>query len=109
MEIKGLYSAYKFSSIENLGKPGHAARSAAAEGKNPCGGDTIKISRDAAFRSELSSGARKLASMEKTNAAASPEQLQRLKEKYANDRCPVSGDEIAEAILNRVLGSESKE
>ena len=60
--------------------------------------DVVQISADAALKSKLGAFAATLA---REVGAVSAERMALLKEQYAGDRCPVSGAEVAAAMVTR--------
>jgi hypothetical protein len=60
------------------------------------GADVLQISPDAALKSKLSSFSSVLA---KEMSAISTERIARLKQEYSGDRCPLSGADLAKAII----------
>ena len=61
--------------------------------------DVIQISADAAFKGRISAFS---AALVKELNAAGTERIALLKEQYAGDRCPITGADIAGAILARI-------
>lgn len=113
MDIKGIHSYYQNHPIQNA-KPTHEitpqkveeSRNTEQTGKN--GIDTVSISSKGSFQSQINAEMKKYANAAKEGYAISPERLEALKRQYQGDRTPVSGDDIAKAILQRVCGEEVK-
>jgi len=61
--------------------------------------DVVQISADAAYKGKLNAFS---AVLFKEMNAAGADRIARLKEKYAGDGCPVSGADIAGAIIARI-------
>ena len=79
-----------------------------SSGNHFSGQDTLNISATASFQARLSAESKKYASIAKAesgNHTISAAELNQLKHNYQGDRCPMSGLDVAGALLNRVLGS----
>lgn len=103
MEIRRIYTNYMHNSEKTANKPGKVSDDNFV-GKTGGNADTIELSSSATFRSQLDSAKRSL--VKKVSADISAERIAELKIKYQGNRCPVPGERVAGAILNRVLGSD---
>lgn len=101
MEIHNIYNKYKINRDSPANKPGKPGDKITPARTN-CGADVIELSSDAAFKSQLE--AAKKACAQINRAEISSERIAELKAKYQGDNCPVPGEKVAEAILNRILG-----
>lgn len=101
MEIKGLYSHYRVPSAQTAGKAGRAGGHFAAEMKDTAKMDTVDISPDAALKGKVAAASREYAARIERGVPA--ERIAALRVKYQGDACPVSGAEVADAILARVF------
>ena len=103
MEIQGIHEIYQSNSARSTArqvkKPGENP-SAAADGTM----DTVEISREASFRARLSAESKQYTAAARAAATVPSERLEALKLQYQGDRCPVSGMDVARAILGRVCG-----
>ncbi|MCL1848376.1 MAG: hypothetical protein FWF83_01700 [Clostridiales bacterium] len=82
------------------GKPEPAQASAAQASAT----DVVQISSDAAMKGKLSAFASTLA---KAMDDVGAERIDRLKEQYAGDKCPVSDADLAGAIIARIKAEGS--
>lgn len=104
MEIRRIYTNYIHGSEKPASKPCKAADDNSTAGKAGGNVDTIELSSNASFRSHLESA--KNSCVKSVGGGISPERLAELKSRYQGNSCPVSGESVAGAILNRVLGSD---
>ena len=105
MEIRRIYTNYMQNSEKPANKPGRVSDDAFI-GKTSGNADTIELSSSAMFRSHLESAKRSL--VKKVSADISAERIAELRIKYQGNNCPVPGERVAEATLNRVLGSDDR-
>lgn len=106
MEIKSIREAYQMRSAAALGGYNRMAQrtdSLTAE-KETGAQDTVAFSANASFRARLDVEVKKYAAAEMP-AAASAERIASLRTQYSGDSCPVSGAEIASAVLGGVFGA----
>ena len=101
MEIKGLYSHYRVPSAQTAGKAGRTGGHFAAEMKDTAKMDTVDISPDAALKGKVAAASREYAARIERGVPA--ERIAALRVKYQKNACPVSGYEVADAILARVF------
>ena len=106
IEVNGVSDVRQIQSAVNnnrlLGKAGANGPVSAEAGKEN-GVDEVKISPEAAFRSQLEAASRPYT--RKMAEEASAQRLESLKEKYQGDSCPVQGMDVARAMLSRVWGT----
>jgi len=97
----------KLQNVYPINKPGTAGQIPVVK-KDPgfpvvqpaAEGDMVQISSDAAQKGKLNAFSAAL--FREMNSAAGPERMAQLKEQYAGDNCPVSGADIAGAIVARI-------
>ena len=65
--------------------------------------DKVAFSSEGSFKAQLGTYARAFAA--ESGKAASAERINRLKQQYQGDSCPVSGADIASAVLKYSLGA----
>lgn len=106
MEIKSIREAYQLRSAAALGGYGRMAqRTDSLQPEKETGTqDTVAFSANASFRARLDAEVKKYAAAE-APTAASAERIAALRTQYAGDSCPVSGSEIAAAVLGNVFGA----
>lgn len=101
MEINGINNYLRISqpaAQRSIARP--AAESApAAETR----ADKVAFSSEGSFKAQLGTYARAFAA--ESGKAASAERINRLKQQYQGDSCPVSGADIASAVLKYSLGA----
>ena len=100
MEIKGVYTAYRISAQTNGGKPIRCTESTQPIEQNHM--DRVQISNDGSFKAVLAEASKAFAT--DTFQDCCTTRIEQLKQAYAGESCPISDEEIAGAILNRVLG-----
>lgn len=105
MEIKGLYSVNRLPASQNSARVTSHAEAKANTAKETAFSDSVSLSPEAKFKLDLAAASKEYAA-EFESRASSPK-IESLKEAYKGDNCPVSSDDIASAILNRVLGPET--
>lgn len=64
--------------------------------------DKVDLSSQAGFKAQLGAYAKIYAA--EASKPASPERINQLKQQYQGDACPVSGTDIASAVLKYTLG-----
>lgn len=105
MEIKGFGDYYSYRSLGSVGRKTSGKGSSPMIGKETTEGDIVKFSPEASFRSQLSAMAKGYAAEVKENeGTVSAQRISELKAQYEGDNCPVSGYDVARAVLNRVCG-----
>lgn len=67
--------------------------------------DRIELSEDAVCRSQLEHLRKQVGD---TQHSVSSERIEQLKQKYAGDACPISSEEIAQALWNNLFGGGTK-
>jgi len=106
MEIRRIYTSYMHNSEKPAGKPGKTADDSSPAGKVSGNVDTIELSSNASFRSQLESA--KKSCVKAVSGEISPQRIAELKNRYQGNSCPVPGESVAGAILNRILGSDDQ-
>lgn len=105
MEIKGIRESCR--SLNTAALSGYSRmmqRTEAAQAEKSTGAqDTVTLSADASFKSFLATEVRKFSAAGETEGA-SAERIASLRQQYAGDSCPVSGTDVAAAMLNSVFG-----
>ena len=71
------------------------------------GTDTVEISSNGSFKAELGTYSKAYETHSKQDA--SQERVEQLKVSYAGDNCPVSGTDIATAIMKYTFGTTGQE
>lgn len=66
--------------------------------------DQVVISPEASFRVKLEAASKQVAASAQPRESASAERISQLKAQYQGDSCPVSGADIAQAMLGRACG-----
>ena len=100
MEIKGAYNLYAAQQTYA------AAAQQKAGAAEAVGSDTVTISAEGAFRSQLQQAEAPYAASYTDKASASPERIAQLKAAYAGEQCPPSAQQIAGAMLASVAGTQ---
>ena len=111
MEIKGaynLYAAQQTYAAAAQQKAGAAEAVGGSAAKKAAGGasDTVTISAEGAFRSQLQQAEAPYEASYTDKASASPERIAQLKAAYAGEQCPPSAQQIAGAMLASVAGTQ---
>lgn len=104
MEVNRIKGLYPYRPLGSTGKKGPAEFLPTAERGSAAEGDVVSISHEAAFRVKLEGYTKQLSAASKTYEAGQQMRVQALKEKYQGDSCPVSGYDVARALMNTVLG-----
>lgn len=104
MEIKSIYSQYAIKPEKYTGKSNDASGGTPAIGKENNSVDMIELSPNATLQTQLA--VEKKAAARSFHAELSDARVAALRLKYQGDNCPVSGSDVAEAMMKRVLGQE---
>ncbi|MFI3114680.1 MAG: hypothetical protein R3Y12_00890 [Clostridia bacterium] len=110
MDIKNIYDV----SVSNIpkvtkttnsvyGKQENYEKPVKAEKANS-GHDTVNISSEATFKSNLSKEVKKYVAEENAIASSTSVKLDNLKQLYNGDNCPISSSDIASSIMKSVCG-----
>ena len=99
MDIKGIHDVYRLRAPQGQARPAHRAEEAVSARPGQ-GGDVVEISPDAALRAKLAPS--RAAAQEGPDAR----RLEALRRKYLGDACPVSGRDVARAMLERTPAGE---
>lgn len=105
MEISSVQNFYRMQNAQQVSRVKRPAEDSAAvsAAQSYETTDTVDLSADASFRSGLAASARTYAAQ--STQQASPERIAALKQAYAGDATPVSGKDIAGAMLHSALGT----
>ena len=103
MEINSIKNYYRLQNSANTGRVKRNADESASAPSETYGTDKINISSEASFKAELSSYA-KVGSSQNAQCV-SAERIEKLKEAYKGDNTPVSGRDIASAIIKNTFGT----
>lgn len=106
MEINSIQNFYRLQNSANTGRVKKAAEESVYSPSESYGTDKINISSEASFKAELSTYAKVSATQNAQNVTA--ERIEKLKEDYKGDNCPVSGRDIASSILKYTFGTNDQ-
>lgn len=104
MEIKGVHELYPYRSLGGVSRTSRGTGETVAASKDSTERDVVRISPEAAFRSKLDAASKSYAEKARNYESGFPQKIQELKEQYKGDNCPVSGQDVARAIMNNVCG-----
>lgn len=105
MEIKGIQDIYKVHTPSVQSTSAQKTDDASTGTRNDnIGQDTISISPKGSFQNKINAEIKKYAAAAQTDTKISENRIQALKSKYYGDNCPVSGSDIASAMMVRVCG-----
>ena len=107
MEINSIQNYYRTQAAANSTSAKKTVEESGAQTSDTRGTDTIDISAEASFKSELSKYSRTYAA--KSKEAVSSERIEELKQQYQGDTCPISGSDIATKIISGILGPGVKD
>ncbi|WP_099205320.1 hypothetical protein [Scatolibacter rhodanostii] len=105
MEIKGIYETYHLHSTPIRTHAPQKAEESMSVKKNTDNVDIVNISPQGSFQSKIEAAMEKYSVAAKTRAEVSAERIADLKIKYQGDSCPVSGADVAAAILQKICGN----
>ena len=109
MEIKGIHEYYSAhpSRAATSGRQIKKAEDVLQPGKGTgcVDTDTVTLSPQATFQARLDAEVQKYGKAAQKQAAVDQKRIDRLKIQYMGGQCPVSGIEVADAILRRISGS----
>lgn len=104
MDIKPIQHNYRLQNVANTGRVvKKAAEEFSGSASEMYGKDKIAISSEASFKAELYSCAKAYAC--KNRQPVPEERIEELKKQYAGDNCPVSGHDIASAVIRNIFGT----
>lgn len=106
MEINSLQNYYRLQNTANTCRVKRNVEENTPSASESYGTDKVAISSDASFKAELSSLAKTYSAQ--SAKTASQERIEALKEAYREDNCPVSGRDIASAVMKYALGTNSR-
>lgn len=108
MEINSIQNYYRMQTAATTANskktPIEENTTSVTEGRTT---DTIEISPEASFKSELNTYTKACAS--KNAEGVSDERIAQLKQKYKGDSCPISSSDIASSIISGILGPKINE
>ncbi len=104
MEINSIQNYYRLQNTSLAGRVKKTAEESGVSGSE-YSSDTIAISRDASFKAAMSVAAKRYSA--EVTKEASAERITQLKNAYAGDNCPVSGREVAAAVLGCTLNASA--
>ena len=107
MEINSIQNSFQTINASNINRDKKAVEDSAAAPSETLGTDTVEISSDGNFKSELGIYSKTFEAHSKTSA--SQEKIEQLKQTYADNNCPPSSVDIASAIMKYALGKNGKE
>ncbi len=99
MEINGTYKIYqattKTGATREVRRPtGNGEAAVSGSGR-----DVIAISPEASFQARLQEASKQYAAKLEGEMTLSPQRLDDLQKKYCGEQCPVSGEQVAQAML----------
>ena len=106
MEINSIQNYYRLQNSANTGRMKKVADESTFSPSESHGKDKVNISSEGSFKAELSTYAKVYSSQNKQNTSA--ERIEELKEAYKGDNCPVSGRDIASAIIKYTFGTDDQ-
>ncbi len=106
MEIKSIFDASKLYQKNNaINKPtSNSTQNPETNTSVAATTDTVSFSSEASFKSNLNSVMKDYAIQSKVTESVNHSKVDELKLKYSGDNCPVSGTEIADAMINKICG-----
>ena len=104
MEIKSIYDIQKRLAVPSSRSTHVKIEESISVRKEPVNLDTINISPNASFQSKLDMETKKYSALAKQSPTTSSERISQIKAQYQGDCCPISGSDVASAILNQVYG-----
>lgn len=103
MEINAINNYLRVSPAVTSGRASRPAAEAAATQAAETRADKVDLSSGASFKAQLGAYAKTYAA--KSTEPASAERISELKRQYQGDACPVSGTDIACAVMKYSLGA----
>jgi len=107
MEINSIQNSYHAINTTNINRDKKAVEDSSASPNETHTTDTVEISSDGNFKSELGTYSKTFEAQNKQGAAQ--ERIEQLKSTYAGDSCPTSSVDIASAIMKYALGTNGKD
>ncbi|NLW64975.1 MAG: hypothetical protein GXY26_01900 [Clostridiales bacterium] len=105
MEINHIQNFYRLQNTPDAARVKRTSEGPRSEAFETCGKDEVAISSDASFKAALSSYAKAYASNK--NQEVSAERVEALKSAYSGDNCPVSGRDVAAAVIKYTFGTDT--
>lgn len=102
MEVNRVQDLYPYRPVGNVGRQA-PSESIQSGHEGSAEGDVVKISPEASFRAKLDGVAKNYATAARSNEAGQQARVESLKEKYQGDNCPVSGYDVATALMNTIF------
>ncbi len=103
MEINSIQNYYRMQTAASTASakkaPVEENTTSITEGRTT---DTIEISSEASFKSELNTYTKACAA--KNTEEVSADRIAELKQKYQGDSCPIASSDIASSIISGILG-----
>lgn len=103
MDINSVQNYYRIQSAVGTGRVSRPNAETAPAEVERSRTDKIDISSEASFKAQLSAYAKSYSAQ--SNQTASNERISQLKRQYQGDACPVSGRDIASAVMQYTLGA----
>lgn len=103
--IQNYYMAQTAVNTPNTSTVAKAAEESGAQAAETRGTDTIDISSEASFKSDLGKYAKVYSA--KNSEGVTSERISQLKQQYQGDACPISGSNIASKIIAGILGPDA--
>lgn len=103
IEVKSLHDVYQLRSAQGANRPVKRVAedlTVGAGAADSAGVDVIKISPEAAFRNKLDAEIKTYA--QQTERGVSDARLEKIRQKYDGEGCPVPGADTAQAMFARL-------
>ncbi len=107
MEINSIQNTYHQINTTNISREKKAVEDSSAASNETYGTDTVEISSDGNFKSELGTYSKTFEAQSKQSTAQG--RIEQLKSAYAGDNCPISSVDIASAIMKYSLGKNGQD
>ena len=102
MSINPINNYFRMQNATNGARLKRPAEELSFNAVDSHGKDEVEISPDASFKAQLSSCSKAYAAEIKQDVSI--KRIEELKEAYAADNCPISGRDIASAVLKYTFG-----
>ena len=109
MDINGIHKIYQIQSKITQSGISPKVSDSTQTTKNSQNNDKVQISSQGSFHAKLQAETKKYAAQVQHNTTLSADRIAQLKLKYQGDACPVSGEDVAKALLEKVCGSNHSE
>ncbi len=111
MSIKGIHDRYQIQKAGGLDRP-YVQRekdgASASKDSTAPKGDVIDISAGGSFKARLDAEVKRMSQQLESAPQTSTARIAQLREQYSGDNCPLSSNDIAAAVLEKVCGIVAK-